>query len=367
MDELIAVIEGEEELTAQVDDENGLAAQIDSIPTGGGAATEVIVTPKLTEGVEIADISVDGLVSTLYAPEGGSDAQADWNEADPTAAAYIRNKPDKLPADGGNADTVGGYAISETKGMAYPLFGFDVLVLDEHSKELVSTEYDTSKLRVGYANVAGGLQRPSGSIPYYPQDLMYHPNLLINPDFRINQRGQASYTDNFAYTVDRWSTAYSAPGLEKNITPTDNGIVIVTSSGAGSGAFMDLEQKFENALPEGFYAISAKINGEVKKYLGYLEQGGVLYDGLFVLFQNRFAIRCNDADMHIEWVKLEIGEAATVYIPPDTATELAKCQRYYQIRSTADVNAVDLRPSMVSGAVPTVTAVSGGFAYSTEL
>lgn len=79
MDELIAVIEGEEELVAQVDDESGLAAQIDSIPTGGGAATEVIVTPKLTEGVEIADISVDGLVSTLYAPEGGdSGVELTW-------------------------------------------------------------------------------------------------------------------------------------------------------------------------------------------------------------------------------------------------------------------------------------------------
>ena len=29
-----------------------------------------------------------------------------------------------------------------------------------------------------------------------------NPNLLINPDFRINQRGQAEYTS--GYTVDRW-------------------------------------------------------------------------------------------------------------------------------------------------------------------
>ena len=47
-------------------------------------------------------------------------------------------------------------------------------------------------------------------------------------------------------------------------------------------------------------------------------------------------------------LKLELGGIATPLCPPDPAVELAKCQRYYQIRSTGDIPAVDLRPSMAT-------------------
>ena len=64
--------------------------------------------------------------------------------------------------------------------------------------------------------------------------------------------------------------------------------------------------------------------------------------------------------------KLELGEIATPIIPADPATELAKCQRYYQIRSTNDIDPVDLRPSM--RATPTdIKQVTGGYAYVAEL
>ena len=65
-------------------------------------------------------------------------------------------------------------------------------------------------------------------------------------------------------------------------------------------------------------------------------------------------------------MKLELGSIATPICPPDTATELAKCQRYYQIRSTNDIDPVDLRPSM--RATPTdIKKVTGGYAYVAEL
>ena len=50
----------------------------------------------------------------------------------------------------------------------------------------------------------------------------------------------------------------------------------------------------------------------------------------------------------ISWVKLELGSIATPFVPPDPAVELAKCQRFYQVRSTNDIAAVDLRPSMAT-------------------
>lgn len=36
---------------------------------------------------------------------------ADWNETDTNSDAYIKNKPTSLPANGGNADTVGGHTV----------------------------------------------------------------------------------------------------------------------------------------------------------------------------------------------------------------------------------------------------------------
>ena len=70
--------------------------------------------------------------------------------------------------------------------------------------------------------------------------------------------------------------------------------------------------------------------------------------------------------LEILWTKLELGVIATLYTPPDPATELAKCQRYYQIRSAGDIPAVDLRPVM--RITPTVTQLSdGNYAYSAEL
>jgi len=41
-----------------------------------------------------------------------ANVQADWNESDTGSDAYIKNKPTSLPADGGDADTVGGHTVA---------------------------------------------------------------------------------------------------------------------------------------------------------------------------------------------------------------------------------------------------------------
>lgn len=47
-----------------------------------------------------------------HAPEDAqSNVQADWNETDVASDAYIQNKPSSLPANGGNADKVGGHTV----------------------------------------------------------------------------------------------------------------------------------------------------------------------------------------------------------------------------------------------------------------
>lgn len=44
-----------------------------------------------------------------------ANVQANWNETDDTSDAYIQNKPTSLPANGGNADTVGGKSVDDTQ------------------------------------------------------------------------------------------------------------------------------------------------------------------------------------------------------------------------------------------------------------
>lgn len=41
----------------------------------------------------------------------GAAVQADWSVTDTNSAAYIKNKPTSLPANGGNAATVGGHKV----------------------------------------------------------------------------------------------------------------------------------------------------------------------------------------------------------------------------------------------------------------
>ena len=66
---------------------------LDNLPTIP-QPTSVTVTQTLSTGTAIADIDVNGVTTTLYAPAGGgSSVQADWAETDSTADSYIQNKP----------------------------------------------------------------------------------------------------------------------------------------------------------------------------------------------------------------------------------------------------------------------------------
>ena len=160
-----------------------------------------------------------------------------------------------------------------------------------------------------------------------------NPNLLINPDFKINQRRFVSGNTiaNTEYSLDRWRIGYSNLNLLKSINITSSGIELVTANGAGNGYYADFHQPFENSLPSGYYTMSGKIDGVIRTFTGYLGENAdsVLFDGVFVLYHTSFAIRFYDDTRKIEWVKLEIGQVATQFVPPDPATELLKCQRYY--------------------------------------
>lgn len=154
-----------------------------------------------------------------------------------------------------------------------------------------------------------------------------NPNLLINPDFKINQRGQSTYTSN-SYTVDRWKL-YSG-----TVTPSLNGVSISLENG---GSFTQLfESKFSGVT------LSAKvkqITGTIKMYCSdtfvTISSPGVYSISSSneisqISFYNDSGSKVS-AD--IEWSKLEQGSIATPFVAPNPTEELMKCQRYYRVFS----------------------------------
>lgn len=136
------------------------------------------------------------------------------------------------------------------------------------------------------------LEAIKGKIP-----TVSNPNLLINPDFSINQREiSGMFSDTGKYFVDRWRLVSGTVTVNSDGTLTLNGSIC---------------QPLENA-------VGANVTASVSA-------GTAVYDDT----TKTFTITGNGVT--VSWAKLETGSAATPFIPPDPATELMKCQRYYQV------------------------------------
>lgn len=193
-----------------------------------------------------------------------------------------------------------------------------------------------------------------------------NPNLLINPDFAVNQRGQTEYTAS-GYTVDRWQITASS-----KLTPHDG---YITFESTVDKATAPLYQKCENPAAlsgktvvlsfdydlktEGAWiSVQAVTNGSWNPVPAaqLTDTGRSVKSTVITLPENltelRLALVIHSTDSapfavaDIYGAKLELGKIATPIIPADPATELAKCQRYYQLRSTGDIDPTDLRPTM---------------------
>lgn len=145
------------------------------------------------------------------------------------------------------------------------------------------------------------------------------PNLLINPGFSINQRGQSSYSNTNQYTVDRWmllSGSVSNAG-------SDNGIAL---SSASVCQFVEGMSFLSGAT----LTLSASINGATQKISGVLSTSAVSGNGLSFVWTSTGYIKVTiTGNGNLSWAKLELGSTNTPYCPPDLTAELLKCQRYY--------------------------------------
>ena len=168
---------------------------------------------------------------------------------------------------------------------------------------VVAQNYADCPFKVG----AKGGEIPDLSVYAKTADIP-NENLLINPDFKINQRNRTGWavdyndhgtvdTSTQIYIMDRWRI------MDGTITIADEKVWL-------SGTII---QVLENSISSDFTATVSVESGTAT----------ASYDDS----TKTFTI-VGDAAV-LNWAKLEYGSNATQFIPPDTATELLKCQRYF--------------------------------------
>jgi hypothetical protein len=319
---------------------------------------------------------------------GGTNA---WLRNDGTATVYASTAPAVTPgADG---------VVSIPAGQAAAIYGAcgGVYLLGTGSVQLVGSDYTACPFKTSAQGGGSGadsvaraaIEAHAGNADIHVTaaeksawDGLSNPNLLINPDFRVNQRGQNEYST--GYTVDRW---YS-PG-KCSAAPISGGVKL-TSTVTASSTTHAFWQNFEFPLPPGKYTLSLKaadVTGVWAARIRTVTAAGDYVDSYYTprlqAGINSVTVDLSDSEyisavsigfnkgteagnsLKLAWAKLEGGSLATPFVPPDYAAELAKCQRFYQVRTTNDIDPLDMRPSMRT--ITDIKAVEGGYAYVAEL
>ncbi len=139
------------------------------------------------------------------------------------------------------------------------------------------------------------------------------PNLVINPEFTINQRGAASRTaTSSAYNFDRWyyDGTNLLQGIESlNLRP---GTYVISWVGSSTCAY-SLNTAASSA--QGAQSYTAVTNGST------ITIGTVGSNNLWLRFTGDLA--------NLNKIKLVLGSVATPFEHRPYGAELALCQRYY--------------------------------------
>lgn len=168
-----------------------------------------------------------------------------------------------------------------------------------------------------------------------------NPNLFINGDFKINQRGLKAYS-NYGYTIDRWLLM----GNEQAslVVNEDNTITLTNNSNQDCYFVQYVEHSEIMFNRKVTLSMKYSSNNFTGSFTGY--NGNQNIFGKVISFENTFVSETatipSDGDylkigvlvpsnqsITIEFMKLEFGEIFTEYNPRLYAEEFNLCQRYY--------------------------------------
>ena len=320
---------------------------------------------------------------------GGTNA---WLRNDGTATVYASAAPGVTAGADGVVSIPAGQAAA-----IYGACGAVYLLGTTGSVQLVGSDYTACPFKTAALGGSGADSVARAAIEAHAADTDIHvtadekaywntlsgKNELDNPDFRVNQRGQNEYST--GYTVDRWYISTD----KCKAAPETNGIRLTATATLTSNTHA-FWQNNEFPLPPGKYTLSLKaadVTGVWAARIRTVTAAGDYVDSYYTLALregvNKVSVDLPDGEyisavsigfnkgteagnsLKLAWAKLEGGSLATPFVPPDYAAELAKCQRFYQVRTTNDIDPLDIRPSMRT--ITDIKQVTGGYAYVAEL
>lgn len=218
------------------------------------------------------------------------------------------------------------------------------IVINGVTTEVTEFDHTAQEIDDGIDNLhtlTGGATTPQAALANLGAGV--RPNLLINPFFQVNQRGQSSYGRGM--TVDMWRLGTDGNG---KATVANDGIII----SGNTGTYCNFEGGIEE-VPPGTYTESFLVDDHTKVSQIYANGGGQ-FNITENLISYTFEVKSeldsvywgiqkllSAGDLKIFGAKLEEGDTQTLayqdeagawqLLPQpesDYATQLAKCQRY---------------------------------------
>ncbi len=321
---------------------------------------------------------------------GGTNA---WLRNDGATTVYASAVPGVTAGADGVVSIPAGQAAA-----IYGACGAVYLLGTTGSVQLIGSDYSTNPFKTSAQSGGSGADSVArAAIEAHAADADIHvtadekaywntlsgKNELDNPDFRVNQRGQNEYST--GYTVDRWYISTD----KCKAAPETNGIRLTATATLTSNTHA-FWQNIEFPLAPGKYTLSLnvlEVSGVWAARIRTVTAAGDYVDSYYTLALregvNKVSVDLPDGEyisavsigfnkgteagnsLKLAWIKLENGSLATMFVAPDRAAELAKCQRFYQIRTTNDIDPLDMRPSMRT--ITDIKQVTGGYAYVAEL
>lgn len=199
--------------------------------------------------------------------------------------------------------------------------------------DALPTFTDTSLLPVH--NGAGLKKGTLSQLTDYIAERFSNPNLLLNSNFRVDQRGRGTYTNNTTrpmYTLDRWMS------INTKVVYNVDGTATITSL-ATTDKSAWFKQILEHAIND-TCTLSCNITAVTgSAYLYNHANGKKIVKGLNTVtlsYLKEASIELKQgASITIEWIKLEKGSKATAYVAPNYANELQRCMMYYNVVNTS--------------------------------
>lgn len=199
--------------------------------------------------------------------------------------------------------------------------------------DALPTFTDTSLLPVH--NGAGLKKGTLSQLTDYIAKRFSNPNLLLNSNFKVDQRGRGTYTNNTTkptYTLDRWMS------INTKVVYNVDGTATITSL-ATTDTSAWFKQILEHAIND-TCTLSCNITAVTgSAYLYNHTNGKKIVKGLNTVtlsYLKEASIELKQgASITIEWIKLEKGSKATAYVAPNYANELQRCMTYYNVVNTS--------------------------------